>query len=191
MGVDYRIELIREDYNLRRVRVVFLRDYPQLPTPGGIINVRRGDEVDLPRWQAKLLERAGVAEIREEDIGVDYVNMYHYREKRRPSADQISPLPQDFYQRVSRLVERLDSMIRETPSHMLIRDREVVEKNVLELSEARLVKIIRLIQAGGEEYKGSMTPEEVLVFNSISGVIQAWRRYIKTLFRGGGVGGGI
>ncbi|MEB3860775.1 MAG: DNA replication complex GINS family protein [Desulfurococcales archaeon] len=185
MDINSRLRLVRLDYMARGVRVLFLRDHPDLPTPGGVVNARRGDEMTLPRWQAKMLEAQGVVDIRDTTVDIDIINMYHFRERKSSAANKLSQLPQDFYMKAGELVERLDRLIREAPSSMLIRDREVLEKNLAELSEARLLKILRLAQTGGgEELRDRMTPEEQIIYDNVKRVVDSWRGYIRSLFPG-------
>ncbi|MEB3859865.1 MAG: DNA replication complex GINS family protein [Desulfurococcales archaeon] len=190
LSVKDRLDLVRMDYELRGVKALFLRDYDNLPTPGGILSARRGDEIELPRWQAALLASKGVVEVKDSSVDIDYINMYHFREKKKAGANELSQLPQDFYMKAGELVERLDRLIRESPSHMLFRDRDVLERNLMELAESRLAKLLRLAQSGSEEFKERMTPEEALVYKVIRDTIESWRGYIrsKTQKRGGGEG---
>ncbi len=183
MELKERLRLVEIDFEVKNVRVLFLRDYKMLPTPQGVINVKKGDEIPIPRWQARLLESQGYVNVRDAEIDVDYINAYHFKEKRRTGANQLSPLPQDFYMKSKDLVKKLDDMIRESPSHMLLREREVVEKNLIEIGETRLIKIMRLAQTGGgEELRDKMTPEESLVYDNVKNVVDSWRDYIKRLF---------
>ncbi len=179
-----RLRLVSLDYDLREVRVLFLKDYPRLPLPGGLVEARRGDEMDLPRWQARLLAEAGVVEVRERLPDINDINMYHYREKRGRAANQLQPLPEDFYLRVSEFIERLNEAIRENPSSTLIRDRETAEKNTIDLAETRLSKLIRLAQAESGELKERMTLEERIIFDVIREIIGDWRGYVEKAARG-------
>ncbi|GAB6147928.1 GINS complex subunit Sld5 [Stetteria hydrogenophila] len=180
-----RLRLIELDYEFRDVRVLFLRDYGELPLPNGKVTVRKGDELDLPRWQARLLAEQGYVEIKERPLSVDEINMLHYREKRGRGANEIQPLPPDFYLKVRDYVSMLNSAIKDNPSSMLLREREVAEKNTLDLADARLVKILRLAQSGSSEYKDRMTPEEHVAFDVIQSVIEEWRGYVRRLAAGG------
>ena len=182
-----RLKLIVLDYEMSPVRVLALRDIGPLPLPQGTVTVRRGDELEVPRWQARLLASRGLVEIRERGLDIDAVNMYHYREKRGQAANQLQGLPQDFYLAARDLVARLNEMIRESPSTMLIRDREVLEKNLLDLAETRLSKLLRLAVSGGEEFKERMTPEEALIYDLVRGVVEVWRSYAKELAGGGSI----
>ncbi|MCE4628277.1 MAG: DNA replication complex GINS family protein [Desulfurococcales archaeon] len=186
MEPESQLKLISMDYVLRPVRVVFLTTPEDpVPTPGGPVRVRKGDEIELPRWQAKLLAESGIVEVRDEPIDLDTVNMFHYREKRRTGANQLTPLPQDFYPKAFELVERLDKLIRERPYHMLLRDREILEKNLIELSETRLAKIIRLAMTEEGGVREKLTPEETVVYDRILATIRSWRDYIKKPFKQG------
>ena len=185
MGLlEDRLRLVSLDYELRGVRVLFLRDYPRLPLAGGVVDARKGDEMDLPRWQARVLEDMGVVEVRERLPDLNDINMYHYREKRGRAANQLQPLPEDFYLRVSEFVAKLNEAIRENPSSTLIRDRETAEKNTIDLAETRLAKLVRLAQTEGGELKERMTLEERIIFDVLRGIIGGWRAYIERVARG-------
>ncbi len=183
MKLDERLKLIQLDYETRNVRVVFLKNYHGLPTPAGRVNARRGDELDLPRWQARLLEANGLVEVKDKKLDIDTVNTYHYREKRRTAANQLTPLPNDFYLKARELVEELNKLIQEHPTHMLLRDREILEKNLVELAETRLVKILRLALTSGEELRDRMTPEENLVYTGVNEITRMWKEYITGIFK--------
>jgi len=183
-SLNARLRLIAFDYMMEPVRVLALKDIGPLPLPEGVVNVRRGDELDVPRWQALELESRGLVDVRDRGIKVDDVNMYHYREKRGQAANQLQGLPRNFYLEVRDLISRIDRVIRENPTTMLIRDREVVEKNLLELSEARLLKIVRLAISGGDEFKERMTPEETIIYDAMREIVEVMRSYVKGLVRG-------
>lgn len=179
--LNTRLRLLELDYMISPVRVQALRDIGRIPLPGGEMDVRRGDEFEVPRWQAMLLEGLGLVEIKEKDMDLDEVNLYHYREKRTQAGSVLQSIPQDFYYRVRELIRKLNDEIRRNPATMLLRDRETVEKNVLEIADTRLAKIIRLAQAGSEEQRERMMPEETLVYNAIRSILDAWREYISRI----------
>ncbi len=182
-----RLKLVELDYEFREVRVLFVKDYEDLPLPNGRVTARKGDEMDLPRWQARLLADMGYVEIKDRRLDVNEINMVHYREKRGRGANEIQPLPQDFYFKVREYVSMLNNAIRESPASMLIREREAAEKNTLDLADTRLVKILRLAQTGSSEFKDRMTPEERILFDVLQSLIEDWKRYAKKVAAGGGV----
>lgn len=184
MRLREKLELVRLDYETRSVRVVFLKNYDKLPTPGGLINAKKGDEMELPRWQALMLYNKGVVDVKDKKLDLDTINTYHYREKRRAAANQITPLPLDFYMKAKELVEELNRLIQERPTHMLLKDREILEKNLIELGETRLLKILRLALTSSEGFRDKMTPEEDLIYTSINEITSTWRRRIEEIFKG-------
>jgi len=179
-----RLKLIEKDFEMATVRVQFVKDFEKLPLPSGVVSLKRGDEIEIPRWQVRELANEGYVDVKDRRIELDEVNLYHYREKRSQSASAPQPLPQDFYLKARELIRSLDEAIRRSPSSMLLRDRETLEKNIIELAETRLLKIIRLAQAGGEEYRERMTPEEMILYNIVRALLEAWRDYISGLLRG-------
>jgi len=179
-----KLKLLKLDYNVRRVRVIFLRDYPKLPTPSGLIDARRGDEVELPRWQARILKDQGYVDFREQQVDIDYVNRYHFKERKSSGASQLIGIPQDFYFKAGELVGKLNIVIRENPSHALLRDREITEKNIIDIAEARLSKILRLVYSESRDIVEKVTPEEFALFNYMLNAVEQWRSYIKSIARG-------
>ncbi|MFZ8793602.1 MAG: hypothetical protein ACO2O2_06945 [Acidilobaceae archaeon] len=184
--IGERFKLVRLDYEFRRVRVLFVKDHPSLPTPTGFVDVKRGDELELPRWHARLLKELGYVEIRDGHVDLDYINVHHFKERRSSGGGRLTQVPQDFYMRAFELIERLNKLIREAPSQAILRDREVAERNLLDIAEARLAKILKLTYSGGEEFRDKMTPEERIVYNHVLEVLESWRNYVKSSIAGVG-----
>lgn len=184
MRLEERMRLIEIDALLRPVKIMVLRDY-SLPLPSERLTVKKGDEVEVPRWLAQTLVERGVAKPKDE-VDVNFINGYHYKERRSSSSSQLVQLPQDFYVSVGEYLRRLDEQIKAQPSHMLINDRDVSEKNLLELSQLRLNKILRLAQTdAGDEALNSMTPEEALLYSAIKETVESWRKFVQGLVGGG------
>ncbi len=185
MLIEERLKLIRLDYEFKRVRVLFIKDYPSLPTPTGFIDVKKGDEIELPRWHARLLKELGYVEVKDGYVDLDYINVHHFKERKSSSGGMLTQVPQDFYIKSFELVERLTRLIRESPSQAILRDREVAERNLIDIAEARLAKILKLSYSGGEEFRDRMTSEERIIYNHLMEVLESWRNYIKSSIAGG------
>lgn len=184
MRLADRMKLIEIDALLRPVKVMILKEYT-ITLPGERLSVKKGDEIEVPRWMAEWLIERGVAKPKEE-VDLNFINGYHFKERRSSSSSQLAQLPPDFYVTVGEYMRRLDEQIKAQPSHMLINDRDVSEKNVLELSQLRLNKIIRLAQTdAGDEALTNMTPEEALLYSAIKETVESWRRYVQSLVGGG------
>lgn len=175
-----KFELAWLDYEMRRARVVFLRDYPKLPTPMGLISVKRGDEIELPRWQAHLLKAKGYVEVRDGEVDLNTINTLHFRERRNPPGELVL-FQQDFYLRVKDFLEKIDKVIRENPSHMLLRDRDTAEKNVVDIAETRLLKLLKLAYSQDVSVKTRITVEELVLYDHLLKLISSWREYIKKI----------
>ncbi len=186
LKLDVRLQLVREYFEGRLVRVVFVKDYEGLPTPGGVINARRGDEVELPRWQARMLKEMGYVDMRDDSIDIDEVNRVHFSEVTRSGASTLVSLREDFYYQVERFVARINEMLREKVIHMLLQDKDRVQQNVKAIADARFQKIVRLAMPPQDEtFKDRMTPEEIIVYTAVAETANAWDRYIKRVIEGG------
>jgi DNA replication initiation complex subunit (GINS family) len=99
---------------------------------------------------------------------------------------KLTQVPQDFYMKAFELIGRLNKLIRETPSQAILRDREVAERNLIDIAEARLAKILKLTYSGGEEFRDKMTPEERIIYNHLVEVLESWRSHVKSSIAGAG-----
>ncbi|MGC9112503.1 GINS complex subunit Sld5 [Acidilobus sp.] len=186
MKLEERLQLLSFDGMLRPIKVMILNDCT-IPLPDGPLQAKKGDEVEVPRWIAEVLSKEGYAKPKEE-VDVNYINNYHYKERRSASGSHLAQLPSDFYVAVGEFIRSLDEAIKRSPSHMLINDKDVSEKNVIELSQLRLSKIVRLAQTDmGDEEVPNMTPEEVLIYTQLKNAFNSWKNYIQSLM---GVSGG-
>ena len=182
-GLGSRLKLVKSYYELSSVKVVFLRDHPELPTLGGVLNVKKGDELELPRWQAKMLATKGYVEVKDSQVDIDYVNYVHYHEVKKHAANKIVDVNPHFYMKIKELIEEIDRALLERPSHMLVTDRESIERKVMQIAQRRLSKMVRLVMSGGgDEVKDKLTPEEAILMRSLESSLEAWNGYIAGLF---------
>lgn len=187
-GIEIRrlLELVGMSYRFSKVKAQFLRDYPELPTPSGMVSVRRGEELELPRWQAHLLRALGYVEIKEIPVDISYINKYHFKE-RKSVGNVLEPLPADFYFKASQLIASLDALIRREPSQAALRDREAAERHLVELAERRLTKILVAAASEPKEARARVTPEEEILLLALSEAVEAWREHLRRVARGGAV----
>ncbi len=173
-----RLKLLEHDYQLEPVRVVFLKD-AEIPTPNGYMKIQRGEELDLPRWQARKLREEGVLEIKESEIGSEDIARIHFTEVHSRGAIQLAPLPARFYLKVREYIETLNKAIKENPSPSLFNDRANTEKLLSDIVDRRLNKIVRLVVAGGDDsVLDRMTPEEKILYQTLLNTIRSWREEI-------------
>ncbi len=170
-----RLRLLEKDYELEPVRVLVLRDV-EIPTPSGVTRVQRGEELDLPRWQARELREKGVVDIKEAEIGSEDIARVHFAEVHSRGAIQLAQLPPRFYLKVREYIESLNRAIKENPSPSLFNDRANTEKLLADIVDRRLNKIVRLVVAGGDDsVLDKMTPEEKILYKTLLDTIRSWR----------------
>ncbi len=173
-----RLELLSRDYETELVRVVFLREH-HLATPSGVSSFSRGDEVDLPRWQARELRSRGIVEPKEREIGAEDIARIHFSEVHSKGAVELAPLPERFYMMAREYIRSLDQAIKENPNPALFTDRANTEKLVADIVDRRLNKIFRLAIAGGDDSAlDKMTPEEKILYQTLLTIIREWRNSV-------------
>ncbi|MCE4614338.1 MAG: DNA replication complex GINS family protein [Desulfurococcales archaeon] len=173
-----RLKLLEGDYELEPVRVLVLRE-AEIPAPSGVTVVQRGEELDLPRWQARKLRDSGIVEIKEAEIGSEEIARVHFTEVNSRGAIQLAQLPPRFYLKVREYIENLNRAIKENPSPSLFNDRANTEKLLADIVDRRLNKIVRLVVAGGDDsVLDKMTPEEKILYKTLLETLKTWREGI-------------
>ncbi|MEB3756434.1 MAG: DNA replication complex GINS family protein [Desulfurococcales archaeon] len=173
-----RLRLLERDYELEPVRVLVLKE-AEVPTPSGVVVIQRGEELDLPRWQARKLRDNGVVEIKEAEIGAEEIARVHFTEVHSRGAIQLAQLPPRFYLKVREYIESLNKAIKENPSPSLFNDRANTEKLLADIVDRRLNKIVRLVVAGGDDsVLDKMTPEEKILYKTLLEILKTWREGI-------------
>jgi len=56
------------DFENSPIRIVLIRELPEMPRMPKLTSIRIGQEVEVPYWTAKELVQLGYARFREEDI---------------------------------------------------------------------------------------------------------------------------
>ena len=183
--LSLRLWLTERYFEWKPVRVLFVREYPGLPTPGGVVNAQKGDEMELPRWQAYMLKSQGYVDVKETLVDPDEVSRVHFSETIKSGAASITSLREDFYFGVKRLIAEYNRAIRESMASMLLREKETIQRSVLEIAERRYIKIVSLAQPPQDEsHKDKMAPEELIIFSYLSSIANEWKDYIRRVVEG-------
>jgi DNA replication factor GINS len=162
--------------DLRGVKVAVLKDLGRLLIDNDVMNVSRGQEIELPKWLATVLARLNIVELKYSPLTIDDVSKYLITEKSL-SKSAISKLRNDFYIESRELLSRVKSSSLDADSAITaIR----LESNLRDLIRLRLSKILSVATLGikVEKFEDNLTLEELLLLKLLNELISTWLNLI-------------
>lgn len=97
-------------YMTEEVKVTFKKDV-KVNISGISVDGKEGDTQVIPRWLAGILQENGLAEVHEQDMGIEL--MRALSRERIAGSEQISALKSDFYIRLNDFIKNKTSAERE------------------------------------------------------------------------------
>lgn len=166
------VSLVRAHRLLSSVRTLVLRDLGVIVIDKERVNVRRGDEVNLPLWLALELHRRGYAELR--DIALRDVELLKYYHMERTSkGGKLADIREDLYFSAEMAVARLSE---EKATDMLAK----VEKfrgtlnNLVDLRMSKIVSAAVNLEAR-QASDVSKIVEEMVLYRVLRKLLESWR----------------
>lgn len=157
--------LLRSLAELHPVRVAVLRSYNSKVLGG--FSLIKGTETTIPTVAALELEKNGVVEIREEPRTEADITRFYLLQKNQ--SGQLIKLPDFFYYRASKLIERMLSESRERGDIRSLNAATKARREVAELFKLRLNSILKVVQLGvkSDVIDKSITFEERLLLKAL------------------------
>ncbi|MCW4020560.1 MAG: DNA replication complex GINS family protein [Candidatus Bathyarchaeota archaeon] len=162
----------------KSTKVIAVRNSPEIELAGLAVGpFEEGNEYEVRFWVAQELEKAGVVRPREETLTASRLYPILHRESIQPVSN-LSSLPEDFYPRLRRVLEKLKASSKSSPEQM--REYEYVEKLSKDIVSCRLKKIISLASTPGQRSQilRNLTVEEAALYEELDKNIGQWRREI-------------
>ena len=141
------LELIELSYKLERVRVMVVKDYGSLEIDGVVYELRRGTEIELPRWIAEVLEEAGIVEVLETGLGLEDIARIHFSTHSVKSMRELERLPENFYIQAKEYLRELEARIRRELNTTLLEEKQKAELYLVEIINRRLGMILQVLEA--------------------------------------------
>ena len=184
-SMESRIVALLVRYELKPVRVMIVKDAGRVRVDGVEVELRKGTEVELPRWMAKVPIEKGIAEPLEATMTLDDVARIHYIVTEAQSVLDTPQLPEDFYLRARDYLRMLDEELRRRPEPQVLEERMKAEVYLDEIVTRRLWTILQLLRspsARSEVYE-RLTSEEKLLHDELYSRIEAWRERVSPVKR--------
>ncbi len=187
-SIESRIEALRVRYELKPVRVMVLRDVGKVRIDGVEYELRKGTEVELPRWMARVLASKGIVEYIETPMTLDDVARVHYMVTEARSLAETPQLPEDFYFRARDYLRQLSEELRRRPDPRILEEKSKAEIYLEEVVTRRLWAILQLLRspAARSEVYDRLSSEEKVLHDTLLEEIEAWRRMVSPIEVGEG-----
>ena len=190
LDLETRLAVIEARYELRPVRVMVVRDAGRIRVDGVEYELRKGTEVEIPRWMARVLAERGIVEPLESPMTLDDVARVHYMVTEAQSLADTPSLPEDFYLRARDYLESLRRELRRRPDPQLLDELGKAEVYLEEIVTKRLWTVLQLLRspsARAEVYE-RLSSEEKALHDTLHEAIEEWRKRISPVERGEGSG---
>ncbi len=163
------------DFENSPIRVVLIKELPELPRMPKLTSVRIGQEVEVPYWTAKELVQLGYARFREEDIlTFNSLSKIHWRET-IPDSRMIPSLQANFYCILRRHISELRKQSKQ--DQVKLRELERTETLVRDIMNCRVRKIVAIAASPtpSEEIMHGLTLEERSLYTVLNKTIEEWK----------------
>ncbi len=186
-GVRPRLEALRVRYELKPVRVMVVKEVGRIVVDGVEYELRKGTEIEIPRWLARVLAAKGLVELLESPLTLDDIARAHFMVTEAHSLADTPSLPEDFYLRALDYLEQLEEALRRSPEPQLLEEKSKAELYLEEIISRRLWTILQLLRspAARAEVYEKLSPEEKVLHDTLHEEIEEWRRWVSPSARGG------
>jgi hypothetical protein len=153
-------------YMTEEVKVRFKKDI-KINIFSVSVEAKESDMQPVPRWLAAILEENGLAEVQEQDMGVDLLRALS--RERIAGSEQISSLKPDFYIRLNDFIRNKTGM-----------EREKLNVSLQDLVLLRLGKIIHLARSSPltADLEQKLTHEEKSLYNLVHQGTKRFKEYV-------------
>ena len=157
------------------IRVLVVRELPEMPRMPKLTSARIGQEVEVPYWAARELVQLGYAKFRDEDVlTFNSLSKIHWRET-IPDSRRIPSLQGNFYCILRRHLSEVRKQSKQ--DQVKLRELEGTETLVRDIMNCRVRKIVALAAAPtpSEEIMNGLTLEEKSLYNVLNRTIEEWK----------------
>jgi len=151
------------EYLNSTAKVTITRDIPRLSISGQVFeNVKKDSILQVRQWMAEKMVETGVAQRTDHEVTVQQLMQLEWKEKN--SVTELQPLGRYFYVEARRSAEH-------GPPELGERLRDI--------ATLRMLKILNYASRRVRpDIRGRLTPEEEMLFQSVSVLVEEWMKRI-------------
>ncbi len=181
MSIEISLRAVKEAYMEENVKVIVVADYDVDSYMGKRIALRKGEEVELPRWIANALSEKGIVKLKTPySVSVGDLSRYAFLESRSSHPSSLQALPKNIYLEYREYISSLSKQLKENFNPEIFEELRKAENFMNEIVRYRLSKILRVALGRGtmKEIVEKMTREELILFREISNIIEKWEKIV-------------
>ncbi len=153
-----------------------LKDLGVVRADGASYELRKGTEVELPRWLARSLQSIGAVKILESPLSIEDIARVHFNVLNARSLRDLEPVPEYFYLQVSEYLQDLDERIRREFDASLLDEKRRAELYMNDIVNKRIVTILHALRspAAIAEISSKLSLEERILADSMKCLLDEW-----------------
>ncbi len=178
--LELRLKLSRLEYEVKPVRVMVVRDAGKMLIDGLELELRKGTEVEVPRWLARVLANKGVVELVESRIGLEDIARVHFSVYNARTPSETPELPTDFYWQVHDYIAELTERVRRELNPVLLDEKQKAVMFTAEIAGKRVTQILQVLRstAAMVELSAKLSPEERALLDTMRELLEKWMKTI-------------
>jgi len=171
---------VRISFLAKKVRVMVLKDLGNVRADGEVYELRKGTEVELPRWLARTLQQQGIVKILETPLTIDDIARVHFNVFNARSLRELEAVPEYFYLQVQEYLEELSRRIREEFNAALLDERRKAELYMLEIVSRRITALLQALRspAAVAEISSKLSMEERVLADAMKSLLDDWLKTV-------------
>ncbi|MET1101228.1 MAG: hypothetical protein ABWW69_01940 [Pyrodictiaceae archaeon] len=175
--VQNRMRMLRLNFMLKPVRVMVLKDLGVVSLDGVELELRKGVELELPRWLAELLVENGYAEYVETPITLQDIARIHFSTMSARNPGELEQLPKDFYNMAREYYLELSKRVRKELSPVILEERSKAASYLSEIVNKRITFILQVMRSPAllADIYQKLSPEEQVLLDTMHKLLDAWK----------------
>ncbi|HEU97854.1 MAG: hypothetical protein ACP5I2_02650 [Fervidicoccaceae archaeon] len=178
------MELLKEAFERTPVKVVVVSEAETIKLPSGsTINVKKGEEIELPRWLANTLEEKGIVQRKWNEFSIDELMKIEYKTMKMRTPKDLEQLPNNFYWICSEHLHHLEKLLKTNPDPNYIQEKKKVAESLNKIMTRRLSLLVESLLIFGVDLPSlqlKATPEELVLIQRFYEDLRKWKEVLGT-----------
>ncbi|MEM0021049.1 MAG: hypothetical protein QW039_06185 [Fervidicoccaceae archaeon] len=174
--------LLKEAFERSPVKAIVLADAETLKLPNGTtLSVKKGDEIELPRWYANMLEDKGIVKRKWNEFSLEEISKIEYKSRSMRSPKDLEQLPNSFYWICSEHLAHLEKILKSNPDPNYIQEKRRIMEFLNWIITRRLYVLVNSMLATNADLpslQAKVTPEELILIEKFQSGLKEWKEVL-------------
>ncbi len=175
------LALLDKEYLAKPVRVAVVKDKGRIHVDGVELELRKGIELELPRWLAMVLSDKGIVQSLEQPITINDIARMHFSVVSAHTPAELDPIPQYFYKQVREYYHSLDKRIRESFDASLLEEKNKAATYIAGIVSKRVTLLLHILRSPSTltEIYPRLAPEEKVLLDALKDILEKWKHEVS------------